>query len=105
MDPIGPIVLPFGIPVDVPALFRAIGSVITAAWTIAGIVAVAMIIYGGYSIMIATGDPQKLKKGQDTLAYAVVGLIIVIVSGVLLRYIAVLLGVEDAVLKFKMPFK
>ena len=89
---------------NLPDLIAVIGRIVTAAYAMAGVAAVLFIIYGGYSIMIATGDPQKLKKGQDTLAYAFVGLVVVIASGALLRYIAALLGVEDEILNFNIPF-
>ena len=80
-----------------------IGTAITLAFGFAGVVAMAYIIYGGYLWMTATGDPQKVKKAQDTLVYAVAGLVIVIISSLIVRFIANLLGVGDVVLNLHLP--
>jgi len=38
--------------------------------------AVFAIIYGGFIYMTASGDPQKVQKGTQTIVYAIVGLIV-----------------------------
>lgn len=51
-------------------------SAIGFFFIIAGIISVIMIIIGGYWYMLSAGDPQKTKRGKDTILYAVVGLVI-----------------------------
>jgi len=51
------------------------------------LVAVIMIIVGGYSLMIAVGDPDKIKKGSDIVTAAVVGMIIVFLSKLIVKFI------------------
>lgn len=46
----------------------------------AGIVAVFMIIYGGYQTMTAGGNTQQATDGRKTLTNAIIGLIIVVFS-------------------------
>lgn len=47
---------------------------------LAGIVAVVMIIFGGYQTMTAGGNPDQAKNGRKTLTNAVLGLVIVMFS-------------------------
>ncbi len=46
----------------------------------AGIVAVIMIIIGGYQIMTAAGNETQAKNGRKTLTNALIGLVIIILS-------------------------
>lgn len=50
------------------------------AYTVAGIVAVAFIIYGGVRYSISQGDPGKLRSAKLTIMYAVIGLIVVLMA-------------------------
>jgi hypothetical protein len=51
------------------------------------IIAVAMIIVSGYILITATGDPDKIKKGQKTLTAAIVGFVIVSVVALIIRFV------------------
>lgn len=52
----------------------------TWAYTVAGLVAVAFIIYGGIKYVISQGDPGKTRSATQTIVYAVVGLIVVLLA-------------------------
>ena len=45
-----------------------------------GLIAVAMIIYGGVSYVTAAGEQNKVDNAKKVIMYAIVGLIIVILS-------------------------
>jgi len=47
------------------------------ALTFVGVVALAALIYGGFSYITAFGDEKKAAKGKAVVLYAVIGLIIV----------------------------
>ncbi len=48
-------------------------------------IAVIMIIYGGFQILTAGGDPKKFETGKQVILYAVVGYgIILVAEGVVL---------------------
>lgn len=51
-------------------------------WAIAfsALVAVVMLVYGGYTFMTSAGDQEKVAKGRNVLIAAVVGLIIVMLA-------------------------
>ena len=104
MDPIGNVDWgSTGIPTEVSDLTRFIQVLFTVAFAFAGVVAVAFVIVAGYTIMTASGDPQKLKKGQDTLIYAIAGLVIVVCAGLFVEFVAKLLGLENLILLLNLP--
>ncbi|MEK6847172.1 MAG: pilin [Nanoarchaeota archaeon] len=70
-------------------------NVINALVVIAGIVAVAMIIYAGYKFVMSEGDSEKISSARKTLIYAIVGLIFIFLSFVFLNVIAKFTGVES----------
>lgn len=47
---------------------------------ITGAVAVIMVIYGGFKYIRSNGDAQKTVSGRQTIVYALVGLVIIIVA-------------------------
>lgn len=77
-----------------------IGRILDAAFAIAGVATVVLLILGGYKIIMASGDPEKMKDGQDTLTNAVIGIILILVSGLVFQFIGKLLGVESLITWF-----
>lgn len=102
-DPIGTIHPPDPVPTDLSDLERVIATVITAAWSIAGVAAVGFIIAGGYFILTSAGDPNKMKKGQETLAYAIMGLVLVVCAGLIFNFVTNLLGIGPLVTVLRLP--
>jgi type IV secretory pathway VirB2 component (pilin) len=45
-----------------------------------GAVALIFVVYGGVMIMTSAGDPEKLTKAKKTLLWAIIGIIIVVLS-------------------------
>ena len=39
-----------------------------------------MIVYGAFQILTAAGSPEKFKSGKQTIVYAIIGFIIVILA-------------------------
>lgn len=52
---------------------------------VAGVIAVAMIIYGGVLYMTAGGNDDKLAKAKQTLTWAIGGLLVVVLSLVIIN--------------------
>ena len=65
----------------------AITNAIEFFFILAGIIAVIMIIIGGYWYVLSGGDPQKTKKAKDTILYAVVGLVISLSAWVIVGFV------------------
>lgn len=55
-------------------IIDGLGIISTAIVTI-------MVLFGGFQIMTAAGDPEKIKTGKHTIFYAVVGFIILLFAG------------------------
>ena len=59
------------------------------ALTVGGSIALIMIIYSGYQMILSAGKPEQLKQAQETLTAAIVGLLFIIFSMVILETIGV----------------
>ncbi len=53
---------------------------------IAGAVALLFFVYGGFTFVLAAGDKSKVGKAVDILKSAVIGIAIIFLSGVLVRF-------------------
>lgn len=51
------------------------------------LVAVIMVVVGGYTLMTAVGDPDKIKKGSGIVTAAVVGMIMVFLSRLFVKFL------------------
>lgn len=67
---------------------------------LAGVVAVAVMIIGGYQYMTAGGIPDKAQIAKTTITYAIIGLLIVIIVFAVLRFVLPLIGVSQEVIWF-----
>lgn len=54
---------------------------------IVGVVAVIMIIYGGFKYITSGGDSNHVSSAKNTLIYAIVGLIIVALAQLIVHYV------------------
>ena len=57
--------------------------------SLAGGIALLLIIYSGYQIMTSEGNPEKLQAARETLTSAIIGLVFLIFSLVILQIIGV----------------
>ena len=58
-------------------------NVLNTVYFWAGFIAVGMIVYGAYLYVLSNGDSGSVKRGKDTILYAVIGLVIVILAYVI----------------------
>ncbi|HJX45748.1 MAG TPA: hypothetical protein VJ399_01090 [Patescibacteria group bacterium] len=66
-----------------------IGFILTWGIGIAGGIAFLLMIYAGFIIMTSSGNPDRLKAGQELLTSAIMGIILLIFSVFILRIIGV----------------
>lgn len=64
-----------------------LGSIIRLLLGLAGLVALAYIILGGYQIATARGNTQQADSGRKTLTNAIIGLVIIILSYVIVTIV------------------
>ena len=64
-----------------------VARLFSLAITLVVVSAVGYVIYSGYKFVIAQGDPGKIKEAQNTLTYAIIGMVVAIVAGLLTGFI------------------
>ena len=68
-------------------LTSVIGTIINTVLFIVGVLSVVMIIYAGIRYQTAAGEAAKIKTAQNTLTYAIVGLIIAVLAYAIVNFI------------------
>ena len=61
--------------------------VFNTAYALAGLVAAGFIVYGGIQYIIAKGDAGKIAKAKNSILYAVIGLIIVLLAASITAFV------------------
>ncbi len=57
-----------------------------------GLVGLAMMMYGAFKWITASGDPQKLQEARKTITWSIVGIIFVALSYLLIRLVLFFTG-------------
>ncbi len=65
------------------------GQILKWAVGVGGGIAFLLIVYSGFMIMSSAGNPERLKAGQELLTSAISGLILLIFSIFILRFIGI----------------
>lgn len=99
-DIIGKINIPQGVPGSNEGVVAIIGRVLDVGYAIAGVATFAFLLIGGIKIITSSGSPDKMEEGQKTLSSAIIGLVIILVSGLIFQFIGKLLGVESLITWF-----
>ena len=68
-------------------LMKTINTIISVVLGVLGILAVAYIIYGGFMLTTATGDPAKIKKARETIMYGVIGLVVALLAFAIVNFV------------------
>lgn len=63
-------------------LFTAVATILTSA----------MVLWGGFQILTAQGDPEKVKSGGKTVLYSAIGLVVVWLSRGIVSIISSIVG-------------
>ncbi len=50
-----------------------------------GVLAVIMVIYGGFMYITGSGDPAKADKGKKVITYAIIGIVVILISFALIN--------------------
>ena len=74
---------------DVPSL---IGKIIQGVLGVVGSLALLVFIFGGVTWMTSGGNPEKIKKGQQNIIWAVAGIVVIFTSYAVINLIFEILG-------------
>ncbi|MBA3758548.1 hypothetical protein H0X10_02860 [Candidatus Saccharibacteria bacterium] len=69
------------------AVNKTIRLVVNTLSLIVGVVAVIMIIIGGLKYITSSGDSNNVSSAKNTILYAVIGLVIVALAQVIVRFV------------------
>ena len=64
-------------PLKVGSIPEFIGNVILALLGLSGSIALLMFVWGGMQWLISGGSAERVKKGKDTIIWAVLGLVVI----------------------------
>ena len=64
-----------------------VGAILGVAYMVAGIVAVIVIIIGGIRYASSNGDSSGVQSAKNTILYAVVGLIVIILAASITNFV------------------
>lgn len=78
----------------ISCIWIVLQNVINAALVLSGVVAVFLIIYSGYQYVTSSGDKEKVDNARKRLTYAIIGLVIVMMSFVMVNLLSQFTGVD-----------
>jgi len=76
-------------------LFEWIGNVSSYLRPLTAVGFLGVVVYGGWTRMTATGDPEKEKKSNMILTAGVVGFLIIILAPVIVKIVSGLAGLQN----------
>lgn len=74
----------FNMPGDIPLILLAIVDILLR---VAGLVAVAFVIYGGVQYVVSQGEADKTAKAKGTIINALVGMVLAILAATIVGFI------------------
>ncbi|MBI2596299.1 hypothetical protein HYW46_06210 [Candidatus Daviesbacteria bacterium] len=89
---------PPGSPPRLTIISYFLSNIISFALLLAGIVAVYFIIISGIKLITSGGDQIKVHEAKQSITYALVGLIIILLSFTIIKVFSVVTGVDCNVL-------
>lgn len=72
---------------DSSTLNKIMGSVVNILLTIVGMISVIMIIIGGIRYTTSNGDASQTAAAKNTILYALVGLVVAIMSFAIVKFV------------------
>lgn len=75
----------------IPTVFN---NLVTAALFFSGIIAVFIIVMSGIKFITSGGDPKQVEGAKGTLTYAIIGLVLILLSFFIINIIAGITGAE-----------
>ncbi|MDP3685909.1 MAG: hypothetical protein Q8R32_03710 [bacterium] len=79
-------------PIGCDDIGACILKVVNYVLGLAGVLALAGIVYGGFMYITAAGNQDRVESGKNAVMYAVIGLIVIGLSFAILRFIFSALG-------------
>lgn len=81
---------PLGTTKTLPAL---VSNVLSGILGVVGAIALVMMVIGGITWMTSAGNADRVRRGRDTLLWAILGLVVIFLSYAIVRFVFQGLGV------------
>lgn len=84
-----------GMPAELVGVDGVFTNITNTILYIVGVVSVIMLIYGGLRYVISGGDSKKVTDAKNTILYAIIGLIISILSFAIVNFVLNSIGTSN----------
>ena len=81
-------------PAQLADLEIIVQNLIKAAIGLGGIALFIMLVIGGFKYLTSGGDPKRAESARNTLTYAILGLVLIALAYLILRFIREFTGVD-----------
>jgi len=81
-------------PLSAESIPELSGQMIRGLLGISGAIALFMMVWGGIVWMTSNGNADRLKRGKDTILWAILGLVIIFLSYIIINFVFTLIGGE-----------
>lgn len=78
----------------IDSISSLVNIILPILYGIVGMILFALFVYGGFLWLISAGDPDKIRKGVDTMINAAIGVAIIIFAYFMTRAVGGILGVD-----------
>jgi Type IV secretion system pilin len=78
----------------IPKFFETVARIVNYLIQGSGVVAVCMVVVGGFKMVMSNGNEKGVESGKKTVTYGVIGLCIVLVAILLVQVLLRFLGFE-----------
>lgn len=68
-------------------LIEMVQGTLNLVIAITALIAVAALVYSGFQYILSAGDTSKAEKAQKSITYTLVGLVVVFISPLIIRFI------------------
>ncbi len=69
-------------------------NAVIAIVSLVGVALFVMFVVGGFKFLLSGGDQKQLESAKNTLTYAIIGLVVIVVAFLILRTIQTFTGVD-----------
>jgi hypothetical protein len=90
-------------PAAISDLVPVFTNVVKYALGFAGIVLFVLLLTGGFKYITSGGDPKAVEGAKKTLTYAIIGLVVILVSFLILVLIKTITGVDVTIFNVVLP--
>ena len=84
--------------VGINKLSDLIGVITTFLTPLAAIILFLIISWGGYDLLLSSGDPERVQSGQQKITAGIIGFILLVLSFFLSRLLGQIFGVGGGIL-------